>query len=553
VCVGDGQVSSYSIDDGAHAWTMSIDATDLVLAQLDDDPALELVFATGDGSAGVIIDGATRLQEWQRTEGFGSHLATGRLGPAGQAGFIGAQAFGAVEGFSAFPYAPTWSIDSFNTDRVAAGDTDADGRDEFAIGDGQWGTIRVHDAATRQMLYELPNHGWGLSALGFVDFDGDARSELWYGSVVEHSSDRQSAAAGAVVNPVTGQTRLDIESYWHEVGASRLVDIDGTGRLDWIIGTRGESVYQGLLRVLDADSAGETWRAPYGPGNTNEPFQMTYRSLLVTTLDGNPDPKLIAVGGGPSVGFRFLVIDGQSKAVEQQFPALWEQVHEAVGGSQLVQYVPGGNPELLAAVNSTGIGYPSVRLRVYALPDGELLWSSPVVGGGHDRALAVDVGPLSENAAPGYLLVHTSGLAAFDSADGQPMWDLALEVSGALILARPQPAFLTWTEVGEVNVYDADTRTVMDTFTLPEPLEQLARLPGRDDLLLAVAGERLLLISQAGDVLAESGWIGPGAQAGDRLDIVAEGRGWRVSTGRSHTTYLHAIPDPDIIFSDGFE
>lgn len=555
VCAGTDTLNAYALPSGELKWSASLTVADLALAALDGDPALELIIAQGDAAPGMVLDGATLLQEWSWPNGFGSYVASGRFGDLLEPGFLSAKEFGPVSGYWAAPYAWSWNMSNPNPDALAAGDTDADGREEFAVGDGEGGYVRIYDGPTRQMLYDFPNAGHGMWALGFLDVDGDSRAEVWYSAKIETSSNLDLNFAAAIINPITTLPRLVIDSYTHGASASKLVDLNGEGRLQWIVGTSGAFSYRGLLRVLDAATLTEEWRAPYVDANANEPFQMGFRSLQVAQLDADPVPKLIAVGGNPGYGFRFLVINGATYHVEAQVPPLFNRIPDEMVASRLVQHVPGGNPELLVMSHANGVGYPSVQLDVYSLPAGDLLWSSPVLGGSSDRSYGLDVGQLDADPAPEYLAVHTAGLAAFDGASGLAEWALPLTVRGAIIVATEGgPTIYAYTAEGLVTVFDAETREPIHSFTLPAPLERLARLPDDNDHLLAVAGERLVALrSNDGEVLARSGWIGDAPTAGDSLDVVRDGHRWRVSTGRSFATYLHSVPDLDILLQSGFE
>lgn len=555
VCIGANALGAYALPAGELKWSRPIAAVDLALAQLDDDPALELVLARGDSTAGIILDGATAQPEWSWPGGFGSHVAAGRFGYALEPGFVTATDFGSVSGFWAAPYASAWTMNNFDTDGVAAGDTDADGRAEFAVGDGQWGSVRIYDGANRQMLYEFANQGHGLWGLDFVDFDGDARSEVWYSSRIENSSNRDDSFAAAIMNPINALPRFVINSYWQGAGATTLADVDGDGRQEWLIGTTSNSSSRGLLRALDAATQVEEWRAPYVNGGSNQHYQMVYRSLQVAHYEGDPIPRLIAVGGSNYAGFRFMVINGASKQVEAQIPGQYSPWGGEIVASRLVQQVPGGNPELLVLSHSTGNRLPSIQLFAFSLPSGEMVWSAPRTGGEYDHSLSLDVGQLDEDPATEYLVAHTAGVAAFDSATGATEWTLPLTVRGALIVPDTQgPTVHAYAENGTVSVYAASTRELIREFSLPAPLEKLATLPGDDERLLAIAGERLVLLRLAdGQLLAESDWIGSQPEAGDNLSVVREGNRWRVSTGRAFAAYLHWVPDPDVYFENGFE
>ena len=221
--------------------------------------------------------------------------------------------------------------------------------------------------------------------------------------------------------------------------------------------------------------------------------------------------------------------------------------------SRLVQHVPGGAPELLVA-SYVYTALANVKLDVYSLPAGDLLWSSPTVGGQYDQSLGLDVGQLDTDPSAEYLLVHTGGLTAFDAATGQTEWTLPFATQGAVIVpTQAGPRIFSFTADGEVTRIDPQNLMPDGSFSLSAPLEQLARLPGRDDWMLAVSGERLQLIDLDGHVLSESSWIGSGPGVGDNLDVVRDGSGWRISIGRSFTTFQLHLDEIDVIFAQGFE
>ncbi|MCB1636321.1 MAG: hypothetical protein KDI51_17165, partial [Xanthomonadales bacterium] len=66
---------------GALLWSVSGTGTDMLVDQLDDDPAPEIVIS---GPFGKVIDGVTRTVEYEHTWSFGSRLASGRIGASGQ-------------------------------------------------------------------------------------------------------------------------------------------------------------------------------------------------------------------------------------------------------------------------------------------------------------------------------------------------------------------------------------------------------------------------------------------------------------------------------------
>lgn len=553
LCAGEGTLSAYSLPSGTPEWSMKVLATDLALAALDQDSALEIIVAGGDSAPGLVIDGGTRMLDWSRPEGFGTYVATGRLLESGGPGFFGARNWDYLTGFTTAPYALAWSLPNFDTDAIATGDTDADGQDEFAVGDGQWGSVRVYDTPDRRMLYEIHNPGHGMDALGLLDFDADARDEVWFSARGERSSNTEENFAAAIMDPANVQPRLTIENYRQGATASLLADLDQDGTLEWVLGTSNPSAHRGLLRVLNAATQAEVWRAPYEIDNGFAPFQTGYRSLHAFQLDGDTALELIAVGAMPFDEWRILIVDGRTREVERQIPTPIERWSHAISASRLVQHVPGGPAELLVASHRNGAP-ENVRLEIYALPSGNLLWRSETLAGPYDVGLSLDVGQLDADPAAEYLLAYTGGLTAFDAYSGLREWTLPRVTAGALVLSgQLAPIVLSFTRDGEIVLIDAVSGLVTGGFTLPAPVEKLIHLPEDNEKLLAIAGERLLLLDRQGEVLARSGWIGSEPGVGDNLSVAPTQGGWLVSVGRSFTTFQLRLMDPVFIFADRFE
>ena len=76
---GPRQIAIIDATTGATEWIDSVPAQGLGIAQLDTDPALELIVRREQG---VVIDGATRAQEWNYPPGFGGLTVVGRFSDA---------------------------------------------------------------------------------------------------------------------------------------------------------------------------------------------------------------------------------------------------------------------------------------------------------------------------------------------------------------------------------------------------------------------------------------------------------------------------------------
>ena len=101
------QLHAYDLDTGVELWSYAVfGANDLVLAQLDDDPTLEIVV---DSMPGLVLDGATRAIDWQYIDGFGYPLAAGQLLGDSTTQFIAVISYSQFTVFRGSPWSPLWS------------------------------------------------------------------------------------------------------------------------------------------------------------------------------------------------------------------------------------------------------------------------------------------------------------------------------------------------------------------------------------------------------------------------------------------------------------
>lgn len=166
-------------ETGAIEWLGGDAAADIGVAQLDNDPALELILA---GVTGRIVDGASQALEWTWPNGFGDGILTGQFDEDGITRFATYQHGGSlVQMFRSSPYSPesqfsTASIDVAKTVRLSES-----GPDRIAIGGDQWGSVTVHQARSGEQLFTVVNPGHGVSALEIGDIGAAAQARLVFG------------------------------------------------------------------------------------------------------------------------------------------------------------------------------------------------------------------------------------------------------------------------------------------------------------------------------------------------------------------------------------
>ena len=77
---------------------------------------------------------------------------------------------------------PRWSLNVFDIDAIEIADVDNDGTPEVIIGDGQWGTVHVHDLITQVQKWQTNNPGHGVTNIAVGDVDNDGVVDLLWGA-----------------------------------------------------------------------------------------------------------------------------------------------------------------------------------------------------------------------------------------------------------------------------------------------------------------------------------------------------------------------------------
>jgi hypothetical protein len=121
---------------------------DMAVGQMDNDDALEIATTKG-----TVVDAATHAIQWTRSGGFGAYLKLAPIPGETYQQLIAAQGWDYVYSYDVARQLPRWSIDVFDIDAIEVGDVDNDGIPELIIGDGQWGSVHVHDLNTQAMKW----------------------------------------------------------------------------------------------------------------------------------------------------------------------------------------------------------------------------------------------------------------------------------------------------------------------------------------------------------------------------------------------------------------
>lgn len=339
--------------DGTQVWQITgAGGYDVVVGQMDNDPALEIATTSGK-----IIDAGNRAIQWTRNGGFGAHLKLAPLPGENYQQLIAAQAWSYVFSYDVARQLPRWSINTpLDIGAIEVADVDMDGIPEIIIGDGQWGRVHVHDLYNQQEKWAVNNPEHGVTNIAVADVDGDGEVDLLWGAgwsstgpdflyvatttgshaIKWQNWDLQGPFAGPAIGDLDGDghpelvfcsfssnsgydsgrilvfdaTTLALRGIsapvinnlaWTGVHDLKLREVKGNGRLQIVIG--GDLLYDGAIEIYEFDSTNTFTRAWT---NTTRPSGSPFVFVEVADLDGNGTRKIIAANmvehtGSPGV------------------------------------------------------------------------------------------------------------------------------------------------------------------------------------------------------------------------------------------------------------
>jgi hypothetical protein len=363
--------------------------TDVVAGQMDNDPAIEIATTSGK-----VVDATTHTVQWTRAGGFGNHLALAPLQGAAYMQLIEAEAWQHVFSYDIALQIPLWSIDTpQDIDAILVADVDNDGIPELIIGDGQFGTVHVHDLITQAQKWAANNPESGVTNIAVGDVDGDGIVDLLWGAgwtstgsdyfyvasttgshaIKWQSVDLQGPFLGPIIGDLDGDGHPELvlcsvyseatydsgrilvfdlatltlrgisapvvnNNAWSGVRDLKLRDVDGDGRMEIVIAAANLS--DAVIEIYKFDSNNTftlTWT------NASRPPNSTFDFVEVADIDNNGTRKII--GGNDSAVYAYDYPSGINS---------WQSVNlgNTVTGL-IVQDLDGdGNKEIAALVAS---------------------------------------------------------------------------------------------------------------------------------------------------------------------------------------------------------
>jgi hypothetical protein len=536
---------------GALLWELPISAHALHVAGFGDASQPKVLVQGGAGGA-QILDGSTRTTEWIYPNSFGVYLASGRIGPGGSPGFVGANDWTSFTVFQRSPWSAAWNFLRNDIDAIAVANLDNVGADEILLGDGQWGEFLVIDSQTQQIRLSVRSPGPTSGSIAALRTAPGPRLDLVHSTIpwgLSNPTVTYDGLAVGVYRSDNGQRLAGLPSENGAIGATLILSPDATGPRELMVAAW---TGPGRIRSVDAMSGRDLWVSDVRDTSLANPFQLSPAFLLSARVAGLSNPQIVAAGSQWNAQVQVTVIDRATRAARTLIPAFpgprFEQ--RRVDGASVIDFDGDGFDEL-ALVTSGRNSAGSIRLQVLSLVDGSVLWESPTIGGSQSRALGLQVQP----AATQDLLVVSlpNGLRAFGVESRLLEWTFAASLQRATYFpGAPQGAeWVLEAAGGEVSHFDATTLTVRRSYTLQEPSTGLAALGDAPFLLVGRRGQLDLLGADGTRIGSIDATLTTDAPAPIAVAPTSPGR-YTVLVGSPNGFQVLEVT-PEGLFRDGFE
>jgi hypothetical protein len=219
---------------------------EVIAGQMDNDPALEIATTKG-----WVVDAGTHTAQWTHTGYFGHHLKLAPLPGASYQQLIVAQSAYYVYAYDVATQQQRWSLGMYETNAMEVADVDNDGIPELILGDGQWGTIHVHDLITQALKWETDNPESGVTNIAVGDVDNDGVVDLLWGNRASVGGPNYLYVASTTGPHSIKWQSLDLQG---PLRGPAIGDLDGDGQPELVIcsyESRG-GMDSGRILVFDA-------------------------------------------------------------------------------------------------------------------------------------------------------------------------------------------------------------------------------------------------------------------------------------------------------------
>ncbi len=506
---------------------------DVTLAQLDADPALEIVLT---GWSTRVVDGATYATEWSDSSLAGERTIAGRFGPAGDVQWASAST-NTFTVLGSAPWAIRWSgyVESLVNSLAAI--PQKSGNDSIAV--AYMSGLDVYDSQQQSLLYRLPSFTGPVNSVASGDVDADGRDEIVLALPPYYPDSPGVIVADAADGSIESTFNVNTTPYL----LTAVGDVDGDGRLEIVAATRG---YYGMLEVFDLASGRSLWRRTVSSLMGGPSFGSPV-GLALASRSGHPGLDIVLAGG------RVLVVDAIRRETRFFTAAPYPFVFKDLVA---VDYDQDGTDDFVLA---SGFSNSSTSvIRVLSGHDGSPLWTSVEMGSAFMPIRQVlNVGGDAVQPRRQLVAVMSDSLRFYDVQTGLLDWVLPIDADRAVYVPEGAQGaeIATFKQNGEIVFHSLVTRLPTRQFTLPSPLRALQPLGGGLDRMVAAADSRLVLLEGAtGSVTVSSEQLTPLSENPVVLTTVQRSDAvWQTVLGSAVGVHQHRIVLDDAIFADGLD
>ncbi len=564
VLVTDSKTYLYNPTTHALELQIGYGGSDAKVGNVDGDADLELVLATGKV---LDVKGSTVTVKWTYPSGdFGTRLELANIDDDPALEIVAASDWYYITAFDADLQSPKWQIHTdLDISAFRMVDIDGDQVPEIFYGDGQFGAIHCMDAKTQAERWEIENPDDGATDIAVADTDDDGSLEVLWGAGAG-----DTGADYLYVYGVKSRTQewksADLDGPFTAIDTG---DVDNDGTVDVAVSSfSSNSGYDdGIVTLYDGATHRIKWQTT--PNTFGGDAWTGIHDVKIGDLDG-AGTKEVVVGTDRLYDGAIYVLDGANGTVKSSY--VYDE--GAPISSLAIGDAEGDGPtDIVAGGGGADTGSPGTYVYVINGATGAVKWHSINLGSQFSAVERVRIANVDGDANPE--IVAIDGWAYVFDGVTHVQWQSptssynTLEVAD--VNADGKPDVVLGTTDGKIVALDGTTHAqLLSRSVASGNIDSLAvaDVDGADgaDVVFANGG-RLNVYSISADslswqspVLGDSVGIGNGMALAD----VDGDRHWEIVTGTDHTInqfqgpYVCGLPgpglvDPCAIFADGFE
>ena len=461
---------------GSVLWSlMEAWGSELVVAQMDDDPSLEIATTNGE-----VVDVAGQTVQWNAPFFFGDQLRAADIDGDGRDElFMSFQSQHLLQAYDVETQTPKW--DYVHGPEIATFeivDTDCDGSLELLIGSVL--PLVALDPSTRLEMWHLSSAG-GNGAIAVADMDGNGYPDI----VLEAGSTSSAPDDLLVADGVTKAIQWRSTNLTGPFLGPEAGDVDGDGHPEIVFASTESDQHLSAGRIVVLDGRTRRIRA-IAPA---DPALNTVNDLKLRNIDADPELEILlatdAFHGGRIVIYDY---DGVTNTIVQQWTSpvgVFTPPFSAVGVADVDL---DGELEVVGGGMRGSTGDEGVFVYVYPFPSVEFEWRSPSSLGPYWAKIRDVVVATAGGGSPDILaIVDGESLYGFDGVTKAPL----PTITGAFTVLRADPfAAVRSIYLGDTtgNVYRLERGPtqydLVGTFALgPGAIDGITPLPGGEFLI----------------------------------------------------------------------